>query len=132
MAKELNSEILVTNNTIRKEKQKLTKIFEPILKEIGESGKKTFTDKGILLDSLIGEAAFVRAVLLEGQRLIKQDGIETTTVNGSQKYKNATPATKIYAEYLRTYSQLVTTLIAHIPERKEQKQTRLQAMILDR
>ncbi len=124
-------EILVNDTVIKREKRKLTKIFDSVLKETSENGKKTLTDKGAMLDALIDEAAFVRAVLLEAKRLIKTDGIETTTINGSQRYKNATPATKIYAEYLRTYTPLVNSLLEHIPEKKEKKQARFEAMFLN-
>lgn len=123
------SEILVNDKVIKTEKRRLMKIFEEAIKE-DKNGKKVFTDQGILLEGLIDEAAFVRAVLLEAKRLMKIDGIETTTINASQKYKNATPATKIYAEYLRTYTPLVGTLITYIPEKKERKQARLQALMI--
>lgn len=122
------TDILVNDTVIKKEKRKLMKIFDTAVKEVADDGKKRFTDKGIMLEGLIDEAAFVRAVLLEAKRLIKADGIETTTINGSQKYKNATPATKIYAEYLRTYTPLVNSLLEHIPEKKEKKQARLAAL----
>ena len=131
MAKTKSTEILVNDSVIKKEKRKLMKIFEKAVKEVGDDGKKRFTDKGIMLEGLIDEAAFVRSVLLEAKRLIKTDGIETTTINGSQKYKNATPATKIYAEYLRTYTPLVNSLLEHIPEKKEKKQARLAALLID-
>lgn len=131
MATSKNTEILVNDSVIKKEKRKLMKIFEKAVKEDGDDGKKRFTDKGIMLEGLIDEAAFVRSVLLEAKRLIKTDGIETTTINGSQKYKNATPATKIYAEYLRTYTPLVNSLLEHIPEKKEKKQARLAALLID-
>ena len=131
MATSKNTEILVNDSVIKKEKRKLMKIFEKAVKEVGDDGKKRFTDKGIMLGGLIDEAAFVRSVLLEAKRLIKTDGIETTTINGSQKYKNATPATKIYAEYLRTYTPLVNSLLEHIPEKKEKKQARLAALLID-
>lgn len=131
MATSKNTEILVNDSVIKKEKRKLMKIFEKAVKEVGDDGKKCFTDKGIMLEGLIDEAAFVRSVLLEAKRLIKTDGIETTTINGSQKYKNATPATKIYAEYLRTYTPLVNSLLEHIPEKKEKKQARLAALLID-
>lgn len=121
-------EILVTDEIVKKEKRRLLKIFESAIKEEDEHGKKVLTGKGAMLSSLIDEAAFVRAVLLEARRLIKLGGIETTTVNGSQKYKNATPATKIYAEYLRTYTPLINSLLEHIPEKKEKKQSRLAAL----
>ena len=127
MATSKNTEILVNDSVIKKEKRKLMKIFEKAVKEVGDDGKKRFTDKGIMLEGLIDEAAFVRSVLLEAKRLIKTDGIETTTINGSQKYKNATPATKIYAEYLRTYTPLVNSLLEHIPEKK----ARLAALLID-
>ena len=116
----------MTDKVINREKRKLHQIFETVLKD---ENKKP-TDKGVLIDSLINEAAFVRSVLLEAQRLIKQNGIETTTINASQKYKNPTPAVKIYAEYLRTYTPLVTTLIGYIPEKVEQKQARLRALAI--
>ena len=131
MATSKNTEILVNDSVIKKEKRKLMKIFEKAVKEVGDDGKKRFTDKGIMLEGLIDEAAFVCSVLLEAKRLIKTDGIETTTINGSQKYKNATPATKIYAEYLRTYTPLVNSLLEHIPEKKEKKQARLAALLID-
>lgn len=131
MTKAKSNDILVNDGVIKKEKRKLMKIFEEAIKEVGEDGKRRFTDKGIMLEGLIDEAAFVRAVLMEAKRLIKTDGIETTTVNGSQKYKNATPATKIYSEYLRTYTPLVNSLLEHIPEKKQRKKTRLEAMILE-
>lgn len=131
MATSKNTEILVNDSVIKKEKRKLMKIFEKAVKEVDNDGKKRFTDKGIMLEGLIDEAAFVRSVLLEAKRLIKTDGIETTTINGSQKYKNATPATKIYAEYLRTYTPLVNSLLEHIPEKKEKKQARLAALLID-
>ena len=124
------TDILVNDTVIKKEKRKLMKIFDTAVKEVADDGKKRFTDKGIMLEGLIDEAAFVRAVLLEAKRLIKADGIETTTINVSQKYKNATPATKIYAEYLRTYTPLVNSLLEHIPEKKEKKQARLAALAL--
>lgn len=131
MATSKNTDILVNDSVIKKEKRKLMKIFEKAVKEVGDDDKKRFTDKGIMLEGLIDEAAFVRSVLLEAKRLIKTDGIETTTINGSQKYKNATPATKIYAEYLRTYTPLVNSLLEHIPEKKEKKQARLAALLID-
>ena len=131
MATSKKTEILVNDSVIKKEKLKLMKIFKKAVKEVGDDGKKHFTDKGIMLEGLIDEAAFVRSVLFEAKRLIKTDGIETTTINGSQKYKNATPATKIYAEYLRTYTPLVNSLLEHIPEKKEKKQARLAALLID-
>ena len=121
----------MNDSVIKKEKRKLMKIFEEAVKEVGEDGKKRFTDKGVMLEGMIDEAAFVRAVLLEAKRLIKTDGIETTTVNGSQKYKNATPATKIYSEYLRTYTPLVNSLLEYIPEKKKRKLSRLEAMMIE-
>ena len=84
MATSKNTEILVNDSVIKKEKRKLMKIFEKAVKEVDEDGKKRFTDKGIMLEGLIDEAAFVRSVLLEAKRLIKNDGIETTTINGTK------------------------------------------------
>ena len=107
------TDILVNDTVIKKEKRKLMKIFDTAVKEVADDGKKRFTDKGIMLEGLIDEAAFVRAVLLEAKRLIKADGIET-----------------IYAEYLRTYTPLVNSLLEHIPEKKEKKQARLAALAL--
>lgn len=130
MAKKENVEILVNDKVISREKRRLMKIFSEIIKETGDDGKKRMTDKGTMLEGLIDEAAFVRAVLLEAKRLIKAGGIETTTINGAQRYKNPTLATKIYAEYLRTYTPLVNSLLEHIPEKKEKKQARLLALAL--
>ncbi len=131
MTKAKDTEILVNDTTIRREKNKLLKIFKPYIKEADENGKMHFTDKGAVLEGLIDEAAFVRAVLFEAKRLIKEGGIETTTINGSQKYKNATPATKIYSEYLRAYTPLVDTLLKYIPDKQQKKQSRLEAMMFE-
>lgn len=129
--KKKGPEILVTDKLINKEKRKLIKIFASAIYEIefvDGREKKTKTDRGTMLENLIEEAAFVRAVMAEAKRLIQESGIETLTVNASQTYRTATPATKIYSEYLRTYTPLINALIAYIPEKKDQKQARLKAL----
>lgn len=124
------SEILITDKAISKEKNKLKKIFKNYFIEEDEKGKKSTTDKGDLIERLIVEAAFVRCVLAEAQRLIKSSGLETTTVNSSQKFKKAVPAVGIYSDYLRTYTTVIDKLISYIPEKGDRKNSRLEALLL--
>lgn len=124
------SEILITDKAISKEKNKLKRIFKNYFIEEDEKGKKSITDKGDLIERLIAEAAFVRCVLAEAQRLIKSSGLETTTVNSSQKFRKAVPAIGIYSDYLRTYTTVIDKLISYIPEKSDRKNSRLEALLL--
>ena len=107
-----NSEILINDKAIKAEMSKLRKIFKKHFAEKNEKGKLVNTDRGDLLDRLIFEAAFCRTVLAEAQRLIKNQGLETTTVNASQKFQKAVPAVGIYSDYLRTYTKVIDMLIS--------------------
>ncbi len=124
------SEILITDSAIKKEMNKLKKIFKNYYTEENEKGKIVTTDKGDLIERLISEAAFVRCVLLEAQRLIKLGGLETTTVNASQKFKKAVPAVGIYSDYLKVYTTVIDKLISYIPQKEERKTSRLEALFL--
>ena len=125
------SEILVNEKAQKKELSKLLKIFREAIKPAGADGKRRYTDKGPILENLVNEAAFVRCVLAEARAKIQDEGIETVTVNASQKFKKVTPAVQVYSDYLKTYTQLINSLIAHIPERQERKQARLAALMMD-
>ena len=50
-------EILVNDKAQRKEYNKLSKIFRDIIKPAGADGKRKYTDKGLLLENLLREAA---------------------------------------------------------------------------
>lgn len=123
------SEILITDKAIKAEKNRLTKIFKKYYTEVGENGKNVTTDKGSLIERLIAEAAFVRCVLLEAQRLIKIGGLETTTVNASQKFRKAVPAVSIYSDYMRTYTGVIDKLISYIPDKTERKKSKFEALM---
>jgi hypothetical protein len=124
------SEILINDKAVKAEMNKLKKIFKKHYVEQNENGKSINTDKGNMIERLIAEAAFVRCVLFEAQRLIKSQGLETTTINASQKFKKAVPAVAIYSDYLRTYTQVIDKLISYIPEKEERKESRLAALLL--
>ena len=125
-----NSEILINDKAIKAEMSKLRKIFKKHFTEKNEKGKPVNTDRGDLLDRLIFEAAFCRTVLAEAQRLIKNQGLETTTVNASQKFQKAVPAVGIYSDYLRTFTKVIDMLISYIPDKKDKKESRLAALFL--
>lgn len=125
------SEILINDKAIRAETTKLRKIFKRHYTETNEKGKEVNTDRGDMLDRLIHEAAFCRAVLAEAQRLIKNQGLETTTVNASQKFQKAVPAVGIYSDYLRTYTKVIDMLISYIPDKADKKKSRLAALFID-
>lgn len=127
---EKTSELLISDKAVKQEMNRLKKIFKKHYREIDENGKSHNSDKGELIERLISEAAFVRCVLLEAQRLIKSQGLETTTVNASQKFRKAIPAVTIYSDYMRTYTSVINTLISYIPEKSERKQSRLEALML--
>ena len=129
MADRQISDILITDKAIKAEKNRLTKIFKNYFTETDETGKKVVTDKGNLIERLIAEAAFVRCVLTEAQRLIKKDGLETTTVNASQKFRKAVPAVTIYNDYMRTYTAVIDKLISYIPEKSERKKSKFEALM---
>lgn len=124
------SEILINDKAIKAEVKKLSEIFKKHFAEKNEKGKLINTDKGDMLERLIREAAFCRVVLAEAQRLIKTQGLETTTVNASQKFRKAVPAVGIYSDYLRTYTKVIDMLISYIPETKDKKESRLAALLL--
>ena len=115
----------------KKEKNRLLKIFRDIIKPEAGDGKRKYTDKGILLENLINEAAFVRTVLNEAKDKIQTEGIETVTVNSSQQFRKQSPAVQVYSDYVKTYTQLINTLISYIPEKQEKKQARLAALMMD-
>lgn len=129
MADKQISDILITDKAIKAEKNRLMKIFKKYFSEVGENGKNTVTDKGSLIERLIAEASFVRCVLSEAQRLIKKDGIETTTVNASQKFRKAVPAVTIYNDYMRTYTAVIDKLISYIPDKTERKKSKFEALM---
>ena len=116
-----NSELLLSDKAIKAEVTKLRRIFKKHFTEKDEKGKSVNTDRGDLLERLIHEAAFCRVVLAEAQRLIKTQGLETTTVNASQKFQKAVPAVGIYSDYLRTYTKVIDMLISYIPDKKNKK-----------
>ena len=124
------SEILINDKAIKSEVSKLRKIFKKHYTAPNEKGKNVNTDRGEMLERLIYEAAFCRTVLAEAQRLIKNQGLETTTVNASQTFKKAVPAVGIYSDYLRTYTKVIDLLISFIPDKKEKKESRLAALLL--
>ena len=125
-----NSELLLSDKAIKAEVTKLLRIFKKHFTEKDEKGKSVNTDRGDLLERLIHEAAFCRVVLAEAQRLIKTQGLETTTVNASQKFQKAVPAVGIYSDYLRTYTKVIDMLISYIPDKKNKKESRLAALLL--
>ena len=125
------SELLITDKAIKAEILKLRKIFKKHYTEKNEKGKDVNTDRGNLLERLIYEAAFTRCVLSEAQRLIKEQGLETVTVNASQKFIKAVPAVSIYADYLRTYTKIIDTLINYIPDKTDKKESRLKALLMN-
>lgn len=125
-----NSELLLSDKAIKAEVTKLRRIFKKHFTEKDEKGKSVNTDRGDLLERLIHEAAFCRVVLAEAQRLIKTQGLETTTVNASQKFQKAVPAVGIYSDYLRTYTKVIDMLISYIPDKKNKKESRLAALLL--
>jgi hypothetical protein len=125
-----SSELFVSDKEVKKEINKLKKIFKKHYQELDKNGKSHNSDKGELIERLISEAAFIRCVLFEAQRLIKLQGLETTTVNATQKFRKAVPAVTIYSDYMRTYTSVINTLISYIPEKSERKQSRLEALML--
>ena len=125
------SELLINEKAQKKEFSKLLKIFRDVIKPAGADGKRRYTDKGPLVENLVNEAAFVRCVLNEARSKIQSEGIETVTVNAAQKFKKVTPSVQVYSDYLKTYTQLINSLVAHIPDKQERKQSRLAALMMD-
>ena len=125
-----NSELLINDKAIKAEVGKLRRIFKKHYTEPNKKGKQVNTDRGELLERLIYEAAFTRCILKEAQRLIKAQGLETVTVNASQKFTKAVPAVSIYADYLRTYTKVIDMLISYIPGKEDKRESRLKALLL--
>ena len=125
-----NSELLINDKAIKAEVGRLKRIFKKHYTEPNEKGKNVNTDRGDLLERLIYEAAFTRCILKEAQRLIKAQGLETVTVNASQKFQKAVPAVGIYSDYLRTYTKVIDMLISYIPDKTDKKESRLKALLL--
>jgi hypothetical protein len=131
MADSKNSEILINDKAIKTEMSKLRRIFKKHYTERNDKGKEVNTDRGNMLERLIYEAAFTRCVLMEAQRLIKEQGLETITINASQKFQKAVPAVGIYSDYLRTYTKVIDMLISYIPDKAVKKESKLLALMLN-
>ena len=129
MADKETSELLITNKAINSEKTRLMKIFKKYFSEVDEKGKSKLTDKGLLIEKIIEEAAFLKCVLLEAKKAIQKDGIETTTINASQKFRKAVPAVVIYRDYESEYTKTIDKLISYIPDKAERKKTRFEALM---
>ena len=125
-----NSELLLSDKAIKAEVTKLRRIFKKHFTEQDEKGKSVNTDRGDLLERLIHDDACCCEMRAEAQRLIKTQGLETTTVNASQKFQKAVPAVGIYSDYLRTYTKVIDMLISYIPDKKNKKESRLAALLL--
>lgn len=130
MADKQTSDFFISDKAIKSEKTKLTKIFKKYFSEVDENGKNKLTDKGCLIEKVIEEAAFLKCVLLEAKKIIQKDGIETTTINASQKFRKAVPAVVIYKDYVSEYTKTIDRLINHIPDKTERKKSRFEALML--
>ena len=105
----------LTTNRIKKEIEFLKPMFEVIEDE----------DKKNLVNSLIEEAAFLKVACLHAKEELRTEGLTTETKNASQTFVKAHPAAAIYEKYSRQYTQIIHSLIEHLPPKEKKKVDRL-------
>lgn len=110
----------LTNARIKKEIDNLSQGFETIEDE----------DRKNLVNSLIEEAAFLRVALVQAKEELKKEGLTIETINASQKFVKAHPASDIYNKYAKQYTQIIGQLIEYLPPKEQKKVSRL-AMLRD-
>lgn len=109
---------MLTEARIKKEKGKLSLMFEAIEDK----------DKKSLVNSLIEEAAFLKIALLQAKAELKKEGLTAETINASQKFIKAHPATEIYNKYSKQYTQIIGQLIDYLPPKEQKKVSRLASL----
>lgn len=105
----------LTNTRINKEVLFLEKMFT----DIDDENKKT------LINSLVEEAAFLKIACIQAKEELKSEGLTAETINASQKFIKAHPATQIYEKYSRQYTSIIHSLIEYLPPKEQKKIDRL-------
>lgn len=109
---------ILTEARIKKEKARLSEMFESIEDEERKS----------LVNSLIEEAAFLKIALAQAKAEIKKEGLTAETRNASQRFIKAHPATEIYNKYSKQYTQIIGQLIDYLPPKEKKTVSRLAAL----
>lgn len=113
---------MLTDARIKKEIEKLEFMFAGIDDE----------DKKSLVNSLIEEASFLKIACLQCKAELKKEGLTAETLNASQKFIKAHPSTQIYEKYSRQYTQIINTLIEHLPPKEKKNISRITALRKDK
>ncbi len=93
------------NARIKKEKERLTKIFENM-----------DPNKAKIVEKLIQEAAFQAATLDETREIIKKTGVVEEYQNGAnQKGVKKSSAVEVYDKLVNTYSRIIRQLCDMLP-----------------
>lgn len=109
---------IMTSRKINTEVNKLVKMFE----DIEDENKKT------LVKSMLEEATFLKVALLQAKAELIAEGLTTETKNASQRFVKAHPSTTIYQKYSAQYTQIINSLIGYLPEKKQEKISKLAAL----
>lgn len=109
---------ILTEARIKKEKARLSEMFESIEDE----------DRKSLVNSLIEEAAFLKIALAQAKAEMKKEGLTAETRNASQRFIKAHPATEIYNKYSKQYTQIIGQLIDYLPPKEKKTVSRLAAL----
>jgi len=96
---------------IKSEMSKLKKLFETLPK-----------NKMKAIESLIREAAFMKATLEEARYIIDHEGILEDFKQGKQKFLREHPATKVYNTMIQRYATVCKQLFEMIPDPDASKQ----------
>lgn len=113
--KETKRPKLLTETRIKKEKARLSEMFESIEDE----------DRKSLVNSLIEEAAFLKIALTQAKAELKKEGLTAETRNASQRFIKAHPSAEIYNKYSKQYTQIIGQLIDYLPPKEKKTVSRL-------
>ena len=116
--KETKRPKLLTETRIKKEKARLSEMFEPIEDE----------DRKSLVNSLIEEAAFLKIALAQAKAELKKEGLTAETRNASQRFIKAHPSAEIYNKYSKQYTQIIGQLIDYLPPKEKKTVSRFAAL----
>ena len=109
---------ILTEARIKKEKARLSEMFESIEDEERKS----------LVNSLIEEAAFLKIALAQAKAELKKEGLTAETRNASQRFIKAHPSAEIYNKYSKQYTQIIGQLIDYLPPKEKKTVSRLAAL----
>ncbi len=112
---------LSKQDLIRKEKNKLKKIFEPIYldgEEKTEKGtiKKVYNNKRNLVENLIERCAFMIVTLKECEVEVIENGVIVEMPQGDYTIDRENPALKSYNTTIKSYQNTIKLLFDLIPD----------------